>query len=51
MGHATSIVPTARRGSTGKIASAREWVRLIRSGNTVIPQNCACSCPRSRRCR
>lgn len=32
---ATSIVPTARSGSTGKIVSAREAVLLIRSGETV----------------
>ncbi len=31
----TSIVPTARTGSTGKIVSAREAVRLIRTGDTV----------------
>ena len=30
-----SIVPTARSGSTGKVVSAREAVRLIRVGNTV----------------
>jgi propionate CoA-transferase len=30
-----SIVPTARSGQTGKIVSAREAVRLIRSGDTV----------------
>src|SRR3984957_192257 len=30
-----SIVPTARSGSTGKIVSAREAVRLIRVGDTV----------------
>ena len=30
-----SIVPTARSGSTGKIVSAREAVRLIRIGDTV----------------
>src|SRR6266851_6600342 len=30
-----SIVPTARSGSTGKIVSAREAVRLIRAGDTV----------------
>ena len=30
-----SIVPTARSGSTGKVVSAREAVRLIRIGNTV----------------
>ncbi|HNU12147.1 MAG TPA: acyl CoA:acetate/3-ketoacid CoA transferase [Rubrivivax sp.] len=35
MSKVTSIIPTARSGSTGKIASAREAVRLIRSGNTV----------------
>ncbi len=32
---ATSIVPTTRTGSTGKIVSAREAVRLIRTGDTV----------------
>ena len=32
---ATSIVRTARSGSTGKIVSAREAVLLIRSGDTV----------------
>ena len=31
----TSIVPTARGGSTEKIVTAREAVRLIRTGNTV----------------
>jgi propionate CoA-transferase len=31
----TSFVPTARTGSTGKIVSAREAVRLIRPGDTV----------------
>jgi len=31
----TSVVPTARAGSTGKIVSAREAVRLIRRGDTV----------------
>jgi propionate CoA-transferase len=31
----TSIVPTARNGSTGKIVSAREAVRLVRTGDTV----------------
>src|SRR5438034_1009835 len=31
----TSFVPTSRAGSTGKIVSAREAVRLIRSGDTV----------------
>ena len=30
-----SIVPTARSGSTGKVVSAREAVRLIRIGDTV----------------
>src|SRR6266852_5178101 len=30
-----SIVPTARSGSTGKLVSAREAVRLIRIGDTV----------------
>src|SRR5260370_13933269 len=30
-----SSVPTARSGSTGKIVSAREAVRLIRIGDTV----------------
>ena len=30
-----SIVPTARSGSTGKLVSAREAVRLIRVGDTV----------------
>ncbi len=30
-----SIVPTARSGSTGKVVSAREAVRLIRVGDTV----------------
>lgn len=30
-----SIVPTARSGSTGKVVSAREAVRLIRHGDTV----------------
>src|SRR3989442_2863720 len=30
-----SIVPSARSGSTGKIVSAREAVRLIRPGDTV----------------
>ena len=30
-----SIVPTARTGSTGKLVSAREAVRLIRVGDTV----------------
>ena len=30
-----SIVPTARSGSTGKVVSAKEAVRLIRIGNTV----------------
>src|SRR5437899_808902 len=29
-----SIVPTARTGSTGKIVSAREAVRLVRTGDT-----------------
>src|SRR6266478_5446615 len=32
---ATSIVPTARSGETGKIVTAREAVRLIRTGDTV----------------
>jgi propionate CoA-transferase len=32
---ATTIVPTARSGETGKIVTAREAVRLIRSGDTV----------------
>src|SRR6476620_11911515 len=32
---ATSIVPTARSGETGKIVTAREAVRLIRIGDTV----------------
>jgi propionate CoA-transferase len=32
---ATSIVPTARSGETGKIVSTREAVRLIRAGDTV----------------
>jgi propionate CoA-transferase len=31
----TSIVPTARSGGTGKVVSAREAVRLIRTGDTV----------------
>ena len=31
-----SIVPTARSGSTGKVVSAREAVRLIRIGDTVV---------------
>src|SRR2546428_12358956 len=31
----TSFVPTSRTGSTGKIVSAREAVRLIRPGDTV----------------
>ena len=31
----TKIVPTARSGSTGKIVTAREAVRLIRTGDTV----------------
>ena len=31
----TGLVPTARSGSTGKVVSAREAVRLIRIGNTV----------------
>ena len=30
-----SVVPTSRTGSTGKIVSAREAVRLIRPGDTV----------------
>jgi propionate CoA-transferase len=30
-----SIVPTARSGRTGKIVTAREAVRLIRSGDTI----------------
>ncbi len=30
-----SIVPTARSGSTGKVVSAREAVRLVRVGDTV----------------
>src|SRR5260370_26257775 len=30
-----SIVPTARSGSTGKVVSAREAVRLIRIGDAV----------------
>src|SRR5258705_9481574 len=32
---ATTIVPTARSGETGKIVTAREAVRLIRTGDTV----------------
>src|SRR5260221_5607351 len=32
---ATSIVPTARSGETGKIVTAREAVRLIRTGDTI----------------
>ena len=32
---ATSIVPTARSGETGKIVTSREAVRLIRTGDTV----------------
>ena len=32
---ATTIVPTARSGETGKIVTAREAVRLIRTGHTV----------------
>ncbi len=32
---ATTIVPTARSGETGKIVTAREAVRLIRAGDTV----------------
>ena len=32
---ATTIVPTARSGQTGKIVTAREAVRLIRTGDTV----------------
>jgi propionate CoA-transferase len=32
---ATSIVPTARSGETGKVVTAREAVRLIRSGDTI----------------
>src|SRR3954465_11368495 len=32
---ATTIVPTARSSETGKIVTAREAVRLIRSGDTV----------------
>jgi propionate CoA-transferase len=32
---ATTIVPTARSGETGKIVTAREAVRLIRSDDTV----------------
>ncbi|WP_020178256.1 acyl CoA:acetate/3-ketoacid CoA transferase [Methylopila sp. M107] len=32
---APSIVPTARSGGTGKIVSAREAARLIRTGDTV----------------
>ena len=31
----TTIVPTPRSGSTNKIVSARETVRLIRSGDTI----------------
>jgi propionate CoA-transferase len=31
----TSIVPTARKGSIDKVVSAREAVRLVRSGDTV----------------
>jgi propionate CoA-transferase len=31
----TSLVPTTRTGSSGKIVSAREAVRLIRTGDTV----------------
>ena len=32
---ATTIVPTARSGETGKIVTAREAVRLIRTGDTI----------------
>jgi propionate CoA-transferase len=32
---ATSIVPTARSGETGKVVTAREAVRLIRGGDTI----------------
>jgi propionate CoA-transferase len=32
---ATTIVPTARSGETGKLVTAREAVRLIRTGDTV----------------
>jgi propionate CoA-transferase len=32
---ATSIVPTARSGETGKVVTAREAVRLIRTGDTI----------------
>jgi acyl CoA:acetate/3-ketoacid CoA transferase len=32
---ATSIVPTARSGETGKVVTAREAVRLIRSGDMI----------------
>jgi len=32
---ATAIVPTARSGETGKIVTAREAVRLIRTSDTV----------------
>jgi propionate CoA-transferase len=32
---ATTIVPTARSGEAGKIVTAREAVRLIRTGDTI----------------